>query len=107
MKRFFAIITLLTIVLCSFAQAFKAYIQVTYIPVQRSATIIVGDSAVIPKDEKGQPLKFNTTISLLNWLSQKGWYVEPININNGNPSNITFLMSRDNTTEKEIANMFR
>ena len=79
---------------------------ITYSPIPRTVTIIVGDTAVIPKDSKGQPLQFNTIISVLNWLSKKGWHVEPIDMNSNTQQSYSFLLSRDNTTDKELGSMF-
>lgn len=104
MKKMTIIILSLFFALCMFAQGFKAYLQVTYFPIPRNVSIMVGDSIIIPKDKKGQPLKFNTSIAALNWLSKKGWHIEPINL--GSQQNPTYIMSRENTTEKEISTMF-
>ncbi len=102
MKRLLSYIIIFTIAITSFAQAFKAYIQVKYEPITRTVSIIVGDNAIVPKDEKGSPMQFNTSVAVLNWLSKKGWQVVPIN----NAPN-TFLMARDHTTEKELQTMFK
>ena len=104
MKRFTTIVLLVSFALSLCAQGFRAYLQVTYAPIPRTATIMVGDSVIIPKDSKGQPLKFNTAVAVLNWLSKKGWRLEPIHVNSQQVQ--TFMMSRDNTTEKEIGAMF-
>ena len=98
------IISFLFFALSLFAQSFKAYLQVTYSPITRNVNIIVGDGVIVPKDSKGRPLQFNTSIAVLNWLSKKGWHIEPINL--GSQQNPTYIMSRNNTTEKELDTMF-
>lgn len=107
MKRLYTLILSLLLCVCAYAQSFKAYIQVTYSPIPRTVSIIVGDTAVIPKDAKGQPLKFNTVVAVLNWLSKRGWHVEPVTQNSSSQQSQTFLMSRDNTTDKELSAMFK
>ena len=106
MKRLSVLIISLFFTICLYSQSFKAYRQITYSPIPRTVTIIVGDTAVIPKDSKGQPLQFNTIISVLNWLSKKGWHVEPIDMNSNTQQSYSFLLSRDNTTDKELGSMF-
>lgn len=106
MKRLYTLILSLLLCVSAYAQSFKAYIQVTYSPIPRTVSIVVGDTAVIPKDAKGQPLKFNTVVAVLNWLSKKGWHVEPVTLISGSQQSQTFLMSRDKTTDKELATMF-
>lgn len=107
MKRLYTLLLALFLCVCTYAQSFRAYIQVTYSPIPRTVSIIVGDTAVIPKDAKGQPLKFNTVVAVLNWLSKKGWHVEPVTLNSSSQQSQTFLMSRDNTTDKELSAMFK
>jgi hypothetical protein len=104
MKELTLIILFLFVALFLFAQGFRAYLQVTYFPITRNVSIMVGDSVIIPKDSKGRPLQFSTSIAAINWLSKKGWRIEPINL--GSQQNPTYLMSRENTTEKELGTMF-
>jgi hypothetical protein len=105
MKKKIFVLLFLMIVLSLYAQSYRAYLQVTYFPIPRTVSIIVGDSVIIPKDSKGQPLQFKTSVAVLNWLSKKGWHVEPINMIS--QQNHTYIMSRENTTDKEISVMFR
>ena len=104
MKRLTTILLLVSFALSLWAQGFRAYLQVTYAPIPRTVTLMVGDSVIVPKDAKGQPLKFNPAIAALNWLSKKGWRLEPIQMNSQQVH--TYIMSRDNTTEKELSVMF-
>ena len=101
MKRIVAFLIIGVVAVSMWAQAFKAYIQVNYQPITRTVSIIIGDNAIVPKDTKGNPLQFNTSVAVLNWLSKKGWQLVPIN----NGVN-TYLMCRDNTTEKQLQTMF-
>lgn len=87
------------------AQKFCAYIQATYSPIPRSLTIVVGDSAIVVKDKKGKPQQFKTQIAALNWLSKKGWRLEPLDMGKEGSAR-SFLMSRENTTEEELRRMF-
>ena len=107
MRRFCMFVFTLWVAAALYAQNFKAYIEVVYSPIPRTASVIVGDSAIVIKDAKGQPRQFKTVVAVLNWLSKKGWRVEPINLNHGAQSVHTFLMSRENTSEKELKTMFR
>lgn len=106
MKRIYVVLMILMLSGSVYAQAFRAYIQVTYYPMPRTVSICIGDKVIVPKDSNGQPLQFNTTVAVLNWLSKRGWHVEPVSLNNGNQTGNTFLMSRDNTTEEELRNTF-
>jgi hypothetical protein len=106
MKKLAIVITLIVISSYAYCQAYKAYIRVTYSQIARSVSIVVGDSAIIPKDSKGQPQQFKTTVAVLNWLSKKGWHIEPIYLNTNDQMNHTYLMSRENTTDKELSTMF-
>lgn len=101
MKRIVAFLIIGVVAISMWAQAFKAYIQVSYQPITHTVSIIIGDNAIVPKDAKGNPLQFNTSVAVLNWLSKKGWQLVPIN----NGAN-TYLMCRDNTTEKQLQTMF-
>jgi len=107
MKKLAVVITLIVIANYAYCQAYKAYIHVTYSQVARTVSIVVGDSAIIPKDSIGQPRQFKTMVSVLNWLSKKGWHIEPINLNTNSQLNHTYLMSRENTTDKELSIMFK
>ena len=105
MKRLTAALISLFFTISMYAEGVRAYIQVTYSPIPRTVTIIVGDSVIIPKDSKGQPRQFNTVVAVLNWLSKKGWHVEPIDMNKSTQSAQTFLMSRDDTTDKDFSSL--
>ena len=93
---------------------YRAYCELIYRAITQQ-TIIEGESRNI-KDQNGQPLKFKTMEIALNYLSKKGWHVEPVELPSaaankapsGNKSTTTILLlSRDNSSEEEIKNMFK
>jgi len=95
---------------------YRAYCEMIYSAItQQTIIIIEGESRNI-KDQNGQPLKFKTMEMALNYLSKNGWHVEPVELpsaaankaQSGNKSTITILLlSRDNSSEEEIKNMFK
>ena len=93
---------------------YRAYCEMIYSAITQR-TIIEGESRNI-KDQNGQPLKFKTMEIALNYLSKKGWHVEPVELPSaaankapsGNKSTTTILLlSHDNSSEEEIKNMFK
>jgi hypothetical protein len=94
---------------------YRAYCEMIYSAItQQTIIIIEGESRNI-KDQNGQPLKFKTMEMALNYLSKNGWHVEPVELpsaankaQSGNKSTTTILLlSRDNSSEEEIKNMFK
>ncbi len=96
---------------------YRAYCEMIYSAItQQTIIIIEGESRNI-KDKKGQPLKFKTMEMALNYLSKKGWHVEPVELpsaaankaqsGNGKSTTTILLLSRDNSSEEEIKNMFK
>ena len=59
--------------------------------------------------------RFKTIEMALNYLSKKGWHVEPVELpsaaankaQSGSNSTTILLLSRDNSSEEEIKNMFK
>lgn len=95
---------------------YRAYCEMIYSAItQQTIIIIEGESRNI-KDKNGLPLKFKTMEMALNYLSKKGWHVEPVElpsaaankVQSGSKSTTTILLlSRDNSSEEEIKNMFK
>lgn len=95
---------------------YRAYCEMIYSAItQQTIIIIEGESRNI-KDKNGLPLKFKTMEMALNYLSKKGWHVEPVELpsaaankaQSGSKSTTTILLlSRDNSSEEEIKNMFK
>lgn len=100
MRRFLLILTMTMASIVCYAQGYKAYITVTYSAISQSAVIVYGEQTTAPKT------KFKTFVSLLNWLSKKGWSPEPI-LAEKNGNNTTVFMSRDKTTDAELKTMFQ
>lgn len=99
MKKYLIILLMVMASLSCYADGFKAYITVTYNSISQCAVIIYGDQSATPKT------KFKTFVSLLNWLSKKGWKVEPI-LSDKDGKSTTVLMSRENTTDQQLKTMF-
>ena len=95
---------------------YRAYCEMIYSAItQQTIIIIEGESRNI-KEKNGLPLKFKTMEMALNYLSKKGWHVEPVELpsaaankaQSGSKSTTTILLlSRDNSSEEEIKNMFK
>ena len=113
---FFTLMLLLVTIAANAETRYRAYCEMIYSAItQQTIIIIEGESRNI-KDKNGLPLKFKTMEMALNYLSKKGWHVEPVELpsaaankaQSGSKSTTTILLlSRDNSSEEEIKNMFK
>ena len=113
---FFTLMLLLVTIAANAETRYRAYCEMIYSAItQQTIIIIEGESRNI-KDKNGLPLKFKTMEMALNYLSKKGWQVEPVELpssaankaQSGSKSTTTILLlSRDNSSEEEIKNMFK
>ena len=113
---FFTLMLLLVTIAANAETRYRAYCEMIYSAItQQTIIIIEGESRNI-KDKNGLPLKFKTMEMALNYLSKKGWHVEPVELpsaaankaQSGSKSTTTILLlSRDNFSEEEIKNMFK
>ena len=113
---FFTLMLLLVTIAANAETRSRAYCEMIYSAItQQTIIIIEGESRNI-KDKNGLPLKFKTMEMALNYLSKKGWHVEPVELpsaaankaQSGSKSTTTILLlSRDNSSEEEIKNMFK
>ena len=96
---------------------YRAYCEMIYSAITQQTIIIIEGESHNIKDKKGQPMKFKTMEMALNYLSKKGWHVEPVELpyaaankaqsGNGKSTTTILLLSRDNSSEEEIKNMFK
>ena len=113
---FFTLMLLLVTIAANAETRYRAYCEMIYSAItQQTIIIIEGESRNI-KDKNGLPLKFKTMEMALNYLSKKGWHVEPVELpsaaankaQSGSKSTTTILLlNRDNSSEEEIKNMFK
>ena len=112
---FFTLMLLLVTIAANAETRYRAYCEMIYSAItQQTIIIIEGESRNI-KDKNGLPLKFKTMEMALNYLSKKGWHVEPVELpsaaankaQSGSNSTTILLLSRDNSGEEEIKNMFK
>lgn len=55
------------------------------------------------RDEDGKPLKFNTMVGVLNYMTQRGWeFVNAFPITHGNQNVYDFLLKKYVKDDKEI-----